>query len=111
MKFAPLTLASSVLSPPADRDAVGAAVHGGQPLSSLAVDFAPFFVKPASDEGALEANSNGATDVAPSGEAMNRRKRRGVESAPSEPPECATSSPDPGLPRRSRRRSSVDIAA
>jgi hypothetical protein len=40
-------------------------------------DFAPFFLQRAMAEGLLEANSNGATFVAPSREVMNGRKRRG----------------------------------
>jgi DNA invertase Pin-like site-specific DNA recombinase len=41
-------------------------------------DFAPFFIKRATDEGLLvEGNENGATGVTPSSEVMNGRKRRG----------------------------------
>jgi site-specific DNA recombinase len=39
-------------------------------------DFAPFFVQRAMAEGLLEANSNGAIEMAPSSEVMNGRKRR-----------------------------------
>ena len=40
-------------------------------------EFAPFFVRRAQNEGLLEDNSNSATEVTPSSEVMNGRKRRG----------------------------------
>jgi hypothetical protein len=47
-------------------------------------DFTPFFMKRAMDEGLIVAdNNNGASDVTPSSEVMNGRKRRGVGSASS----------------------------